>query len=81
MRGERLGVEARLPGGRDRLVRMDLYDPEGEWSQHYRRFARVTGGRAEFAVPFAHNDLPGAWTLRVTDVASGGFAEDRIGLE
>ena len=81
LRGERLGVEARLPGGRDRLVRMDVYDPEGEWCPYYRRFARVTGDSAEFTVPFAHNDLAGAWTVRVTDVASGGFAEDRIGLE
>ena len=80
-RGESLEIEARLPGGRDRLVRMDLYDPDGKWPRHYRRFARVAGDRAEFAVPFAHNDPQGAWTVRVTDVATGGFAERRVSLE
>ena len=81
LRGEMLGIEARLPGGRDRLVRMDVYDPAGEWRPYYRRFASMAGDSAGFTVPLAHNDLPGAWTVRVTDVASGSSEEHRVALE
>ena len=55
----------------DRLVRLDVEDPEGKAVPHYRKFSRLTGSRVESSIDFAFNDLPGRWTLRVTDVATG----------
>ena len=79
--GELLEVRARLPGGSDRLVRMDLYDPDGAWLQHYRRFGRVDGELASFSVPFSYSDEPGDWLLRLTDVPSGQYAERSVQLD
>ena len=81
LKGEHLAVEAELPAGRDRLVRMDVYDPDGTWVRYYRRFETTDGDAAVFSVPFAQSDRTGAWTVRVTDVASGNAAETRIDLE
>jgi hypothetical protein len=69
--GRVLQVGLRLPDGEGRLVRLDVYRPDGTWVRPYRRFVPLKDTRATVPVPLAFNDSSGPWTLRATDLASG----------
>ena len=56
------------------------YDPDGTWLHYYRRFESTEGDTALFGIPFAHSERMGAWTLRVTDLASGNETELQVDL-
>jgi hypothetical protein len=53
------------------VVHVDVYDPAGKWIRYYSGNADVVDGKAEFSIPFALNDMPGQWRLKVRDVISG----------
>ena len=65
----------------DRLVRIDLTDPQGKSVRHYRTFVTLDGTDGNFEIPFAENDLPGRWTVTATDVATGVSSETAVILE
>jgi len=54
-----------------RVLRLDVTDPEGKPCRAYTTDLICSGGRVTAKIPFALNDSPGNWTVRVTDVASG----------
>ena len=74
-RGKTLRLRVHLEAGTvdptNRLMRIDVISPNGELVKHYRDFVTLKGHRGRSAIPFAFNDLPGQWTIRATDVASG----------
>lgn len=53
------------------VLRFEAIDPTGRVVPHYSGNWLVSGGRGERLLPFAFNDTPGAWQVRVTDVLSG----------
>lgn len=55
----------------DHVLRIDLYDPAGEWRREYSQNVVSTGGRYESKIPIALNDKEGEWVLRIRDVISG----------
>jgi hypothetical protein len=81
-RGETLPLEVQVEAGQvdpaGRLVRIDVLDPAGQPVLHYRDFVTLAGPTGQSAVPFAFNDVPGRWTIRATDVASGVAGEKTV---
>jgi hypothetical protein len=77
VRGETLAVNVGVgfedPGqtSSDRLVRVDVADPQGRVIRHYRKFVRLSGPDGAAEIPFAYNDLPGEWRITATDIATG----------
>jgi hypothetical protein len=71
--------EARLAvkGGavEDQVLRVDVTDPDGLPARWYSGNFWTKGGKLEMHVPFALNDKPGNWKIKVTDVVSGEAAE------
>ncbi|MBI2298504.1 MAG: LamG domain-containing protein [Armatimonadetes bacterium] len=51
-------------------VRTDVLDPQGRPAEP-SGFRTATDGRVSFTLDLARNDLPGRWTVRVTELASG----------
>lgn len=74
-RGDRLVMEVALrpcEWGQDgRIIRMDVFNPQGATMPHYRQIRLLTNSQARLVLPFAHNDQPGKWTITITDVATG----------
>ena len=64
----------------DRLVRIDVTNPQGEHVMHYRSFARLNGPNGTSEIPFAFNDSPGEWTITATDVATSVSASTTVTL-
>ena len=48
-----------------------VFGPDGKERRHYRHKVADASGRANMPVPFCLNDTPGAWTVRISDVATG----------
>jgi len=53
------------------VVHIEVFDPGGKLVRYYSRNADVVDGKATFSIPFALNDMPGAWHVHVRDVISG----------
>jgi len=53
------------------MVHVDTIDPEGKTVAHYSGNLLVNAGKATKLVPFARNDQPGLWMIRVNDLLSG----------
>jgi hypothetical protein len=53
------------------VVHVEVFDPAGKRVRYYSGNADVVGGTARFSIPFALNDLPGRWRVKVRDVISG----------
>ena len=53
------------------MVHVDTIDPEGKTVAHYSGNLLVNAGKATKLVPFALNDQPGLWMIRVNDLLSG----------
>jgi hypothetical protein len=80
-RGDLLKVRVSLDGGDGRLLRLDPYRPDGTWARPLRRFIRLSGSSDSAAIPFAHNDPAGPWTLRLTDLATGLSTSAKVTLK
>jgi hypothetical protein len=68
-------------GAGRRLFRCQVFAPDGSMLPAYAKNVLAEGGRATFTLPSALNDAPGAYTLRVTDVATGASAAAKVTLE
>jgi hypothetical protein len=75
----RLTVQAQGKPGLH-VLRVDVLDPAGRPSRCYSDNVVAPEGVADFKLPFALNDLPGAWTLHVRDVTSGHSATRKVDL-
>jgi len=53
------------------VMRIKVYDPDGQEMPWYKRNILVKDLSESFAVDFALNDKPGKWRISATDVASG----------
>jgi hypothetical protein len=62
------------------LVRCHVYAPDGSRLPIYSSNVLVQHGRGTFTLPFALNDTPGKYVIRVTDVATGATVEKSIEL-
>ena len=58
-------------GSADHAIRVEVINPEGRGSECYRHNVLALKGRYEGKIPFALNDPPGTWQIRVTDIISG----------
>jgi len=58
-----------------RIVRVEVFDPIGKLAEHYSSNFRFEGELGALAIPFAWNDSPGEWKIRVRDMATGAAAE------
>ncbi len=80
--GARLPLAVRVLGPHAPLdglvpVEIEVVDPQGQVRWHlYRAAGGVDGLREE--LPLAANDPPGAWTVRVTERASGLWAQKSV---
>ncbi|MGD9495806.1 MAG: beta-galactosidase [Armatimonadota bacterium] len=74
-RGEAWALTARIkasaPTPGDHVLRIEVLDPAGKLSEAYTRTVVAERGVAQINVPFALNDAPGVWQVRVRDVATG----------
>ncbi len=52
------------------VVHVDVSDPSGAAASQYTSNVIVAGGAADKPIPFAVNDTPGKWTVRVKDLLS-----------
>ena len=62
------------------VFRVDVVDPEGTPHRAYSQNVLAPQGRADIVVPFALNDKPGPWRVRIQDVATGAAAALQIDL-
>ncbi len=78
-----LNIEADLGGAdpKDRLLRVEVHDPEGNNLKHLRSFITLETSETVCEVPFAYNDMPGEWTIKVKDLATGINKDKTISLE
>jgi hypothetical protein len=60
------------------VLHVEVLDPSGQVAPQYCGNVVLPGGSGEQAVPFAVNDTPGRWTVRVRDVLSGQQEEATI---
>jgi hypothetical protein len=56
-------------------------DPEGSTIAHYSENLLVEGAVTTKVLPLALNDKPGIWTLRATDLPSGGTATAQLQVD
>lgn len=62
------------------LVRCHVYAPNGVRLPIYSNNVLIEQGRGSFTLPFALNDAPGEYVIRVTDVVTGAMVQKSIEL-
>jgi len=67
-------------GVQPRIVRLDVYAPDGSLKEAYSANSAIDGQTATLTIPFAWNDASGAWKIKARDMATGVFAEASIQL-
>jgi hypothetical protein len=67
------------PAGR--WLRVQALSPHGTEDSAYRSYVVLKSGTATAAIPWALSDIPGAWTIRVTDVATGLSSQAPVKLQ
>ena len=72
-------VSSNTPG--DGLVRCHVYSPGGTQLATYSTNLLLQNGESSFVLPFALNDEPGRYVIRVTDVLTGARFEKMIDVE
>jgi len=55
----------------DHVFRVEVYDPEQQLIAHYTGNHWGEKGKLKREIPFAFNDKPGKWTIKIIDVISG----------
>ena len=63
------------------VVRIDLFDPDGNVVPHYSQSVDAKDGGATGTIQLALNEILGAWTIRVKDVVSGVTASAEFKVE
>ena len=63
------------------VIRMEVFEPGGKSVDHYAQNVLCRDGKARPRIPFALNDTPGQWVLRLRDVATGLRAEHTLRLK
>jgi len=80
-RGSVTQLALTLPGaGAGRLLRLQALRPDGAEAMPYRAYVTMPGPQATARLPWAYSDPAGAWTVRVTDVATGQSGSCKISL-
>jgi len=65
-----------------RVVRIELFGPDGQPRPYYRRMAYLDkDGRGKVTIEAALNDLTGDWKVVATDIASGLTTADEFALK
>lgn len=62
------------------VVRVEVTDPAGKARDELAQNVLVREGKAKAGVPFALNDLPGAWKVTLRDVATGVRTQTTINV-
>jgi len=60
---------------RDRVLRVEVYDPAARLSRAYSDNVLAVGGRRQESIPTAMNDRSGLWRVVVDDILSGTRSE------
>lgn len=76
-----LEVLAAKPTTDPRVVHIDVMQPNGQPRDAYCKDVILSGPKGSFSIPFALNDPPGAWQVRIIDVASGVMTEAKLNLQ
>jgi hypothetical protein len=63
------------------LVRCHVFSPDGSRLPIYSSNVLLENGKSTFVLPFALNDTPGKYTLRITDIVTGATSENAITLK
>jgi hypothetical protein len=63
------------------LVRCHVFAPNGTQLAIYSTNVLLENGKSTFVLPFALNDAPGKYTLRITDIVTGAASEHTIMLK
>ena len=71
-------IASSVPGRR--LIRCHVFAPNGSPLPVYARNVLINNGSSTFILPSALNDPSGRYTVRATDVVTGGTIETRINL-
>ena len=80
-RGRATNLALTLPGAAaGRLLRLQALRPDGAEAMPYRAYVTMPGTQTTARLPWAYSDPPGAWTVRVTDVATGQSGSCKISL-
>jgi hypothetical protein len=80
-RGEAPAFTAAASSPERRILRWDVYGPEGGFRPEYAQVSVADGPSAAFVLPSALNDAQGEYRIRVIDVLSGASAERSLRLE
>ena len=78
-RGEPVAIRVAVVDGKGRPVdavvplRLDVWDPDGRPAEP-SGFHGAAGGRLDLTLDLAANDVPGTWTVRAKDLATGNEA-------
>jgi len=73
-------IRSEAPAAVD-VVHLDAFDPEENRVGHYSGNLPVTHSWASKLLPFAVNDQPGVWTIRVRDLLSGTSEVAKLQVE
>ncbi|MCF7853156.1 MAG: beta-galactosidase trimerization domain-containing protein [Candidatus Pacebacteria bacterium] len=65
----------------EHIVYFDITSPTGARRPLYCKTRIAPGGKATLTIPFAVNDQPGQWTVRVNDVMTGVATAQHIVLQ
>ena len=66
--GATLPITLTLPGRNRALVRLDITGPDGQPCAWATQLVWTSAGKASIVMPVAKNEIPGRYTLKVTDV-------------
>ena len=80
-RGEHVPFAITSVNSERTLVRCHVFAPDGTQLPIYSTNVLLENGRSSFVLPFALNDTPGKYTLRITDIVSGATSEITITLK
>ncbi len=70
-----------LQAVRDTVFRITVQDPAGRDIPHYAANVAARGGRAEYRLTLALNDLPGAWRVTAREIVSGRTAQTVVNCQ
>ena len=79
-RGEHISLNLISPSNDASLARYHVIGPNGTFLSMYSSNVLLQNGRGNFVLPFALNDEPGKYLIKVTDVVSGASMEKIIQL-
>jgi hypothetical protein len=72
-------IDSFRPG--PRLIRCQVFDPNGAPMPVYARNVLLQSSTASFVLPSALNDAAGVYTVSMTDVVTGATASAKVGLK